>query len=492
MDTYANTYAAPHIVAARTAHVTADTMSALDIDDILINASGGVDCVSVGNRHLVVDIRGGWLTVARQEWTIDSYGGEWITKVEVKHRRKALVGARKVTDSGAWLVPGWEASATYVASLPGAVEWLVIDPATMTREDHSAFFAYCDEATRRGAAVEWQGKINGVNVQRIVATAGIVTRIAECIEWFANRGATIERIERCSEFSAHSHRTAECRHCRNAESDHNRAPIASGTVDIDGKRVQSRDTVERAVTVEFGSGTVGERGTVIYAGSPRCDMVIVMWERTDQGKPFRAFPSHVRVIDPDQAPAVTPAVESTPAPVDQVTPAATDAERSALFDLDGRTAIVAYTDATGRVFCPTHRDYARGIVDAETVDNSAMDDIRCDGCDMPIARIMLAARAANFADNCFQCRKSVRENVNTRPCADHMTHPAEILAAIVDGTPLPASPYAADTDQDNDDRNAFGMTRTTFAGHTVHVFDEYADGESVVRRYPMRRRDSRW
>src|SRR5207248_8938450 len=77
----------------------------------------------------------------------------------------------------------------------------------------------------------------------------------------------------------------------------------------------------------------------------------------------------------------------------------------ALFDLDGRTPVVAYVDATGRVLCPAHRDYARGDADPQDADNSAMDDDRCDapGCGYPIAAVMLAARTAQHAPGCHAC-----------------------------------------------------------------------------------------
>ncbi len=104
-------------------------------------------------------------------------------------------------------------------------------------------------------------------------------------------------------------------------------------------------------------------------------------------------------------------------------------------------AEVAYTDATGRVFCPTHREYAPGDVESEQFDNSAMDELRCDECGTPIAVFMLAARAARFQDLCFSCRKSVRASGNARPCPAHMTYSAEILVAIVDGTSMPVPPW---------------------------------------------------
>lgn len=117
---------------------------------------------------------------------------------------------------------------------------------------------------------------------------------------------------------------------------------------------------------------------------------------------------------------------------------------------DDRAPVVAYVRLTdGRVFCPTHRfccydvsenDRANGWpIEPQDADNSAMENARCDaaGCATPIAAVMLAAYCAQFVAHCYACRQAYRngEAVPARPCDAHMTRPALILAAIVDGTP---------------------------------------------------------
>ena len=117
------------------------------------------------------------------------------------------------------------------------------------------------------------------------------------------------------------------------------------------------------------------------------------------------------------------------------------------FDLDNRAPVVAYVDAIGHVFCPEHRDYGRGELIPQYADNSAADDACCDGafCGLPIAVVMLAARSAVHAAQCLGCRRAFLNHAETpaRPCLDHLTHPAEILQAMVDGTPMPAPPWTA-------------------------------------------------
>lgn len=105
-----------------------------------------------------------------------------------------------------------------------------------------------------------------------------------------------------------------------------------------------------------------------------------------------------------------------------------------LFDLTGQTPTVAYVDGTGRVLCPRHRDHARGEVIAQDADNSAMDEERCDSCQLRIAAVMLAARTAQFAADCYPCRKAYLNHGGwpARPCPAHTTGPTVALAAIAD------------------------------------------------------------
>jgi hypothetical protein len=74
-----------------------------------------------------------------------------------------------------------------------------------------------------------------------------------------------------------------------------------------------------------------------------------------------------------------------------------------------------------------------------------MDDVQCRGCEVPIAAVMLAAQCAQFVGHCYGCRQAYRNREATpaRPCGTHMTYHGEILTAIVDGSPMPVSPWGA-------------------------------------------------
>lgn len=470
-DTYARTFAPAHIVRARTVHVTADTMATLDVDDMIINA-GDAEMIPTGERHTIVDIRGGWLTVARQEWHGNTYGGEWATVVEHKRRRRDLVGARRVTDAGMWLRPEWAPSVSYVASLPGSLVVVVVESADATPHDLDCGHASRAEAERYGIVVEWQGTatLNG-RVHAFAAPAHLVERLREITGWFAERGAILADMGgECTGHESHSRRPDECRKCGRTVGEHNRAPVATRPPVLDraGQPINPGDLVKRVVIVAAGTGTqhIGEHGTVIYASDPTGRGVLVMWERTDAGKPCNSYAGHVVVVD--QVPDVEPTPAAAPVASDQDAPAAPAASD----DQDNTDALpVTTADQPGPGFwtCCVARPGAVIVMDTDGGERDAF-RVACASDAATYARI-------NGADRVMPLPAGYVTPVDapaarTMLADDQRTADAQREAGtyVWGDRPLPAAPLVHTPDVDDDAEAAYGYTQCS---------DDMRDGDLV-------------
>lgn len=403
-----HTYAPDHITRARTEIVTKDNVNYGDLI-VVTSLPGDLDTVRIGERYRVEGVNRGWITLVHETYDRRTFG--WVEGETSKVRTGHFYGiARRCTDGGQWLESRFEATVTFTLALPGAQGWLIIDPADVSDTDRNAFYAYRDALARAGAAVEWQGAdaLTG-RVYVVAAAAHVVPAVVDMIGWFRDKGATIERLSECATFSTHSRRVGECRFCGRPASAHGAVPAAR-PVDVNGDALHSGQTVERAVTVEGGSGPAGERGVVLFAGAPYGNYVVVAWESTNGGAPFRAYPNHVRVVTREEL--RTEAAEAAWA-------LATGPIGDPLWDVDAErpAAVIVFDDGSTRVVNAANAtQYARenGAAWARPLPAGYVVPADCDA-----ARVVLAnaerAREAASAERAAAMAADTRPAICVKP-----------------------------------------------------------------------------